>query len=170
MRSCYFVLFVMLAIALSAVSNEAHVFGNRNTTVLNHTMLGLDPQTRQDSIAVDPALEFMQIMRYEQYRQNKFKLIIPDINPFTLKYSLDFIDYKQFTESDLYLISNELYEKYYKNDVLLWNFKDSAYLNLNLSALQSSRGLIQLDIPLSNFPTLFNVELKRLIQGDMYTH
>jgi hypothetical protein len=67
---------------------------------------------------------------------------------------MDFLDYRVVTESDLYIISNDMYEKYYKSDILLWNYRDSAYLNMNLSDMQSSRGLIKLEIPLSNLPLL----------------
>lgn len=122
-------------------------------------------KTERDSIAAETEIQAKRKKAYEDFRLNKFKLKVPDINPFTLKLSINYINYQIVTQSDLYIISHDIYTKYYKNDILLWNFRDSAYLNLNLKDLQNSRGLIQLEIPLSNFPLFFKGEMQKLINS-----
>jgi len=104
--------------------------------------------TRQDSIRIN-------IQRYQSFRENKLKLRIPNLNALTMKYSFDFFSIDDVMRNDIYLISMELYKKYYANDILLWNYRDSAYLFLDIKNMQNKRGLIQLQIPLSNFPSLF---------------
>ncbi len=87
---------------------------------------------------------------------------MPKINAFTLKYEVNFFDYKELMDHEIYQISNELYNKYYARDILLWNYQDSFYLSMNIKDMQSKRGLLKVEVPLSNFPLLFRSDRDRL--------
>ncbi len=115
-----------------------------------------------DSLQADSKLLQLQKQRYEDFRNNRIRFAFPDINLLSLKNAMQTIDYESVTQSDLFQISSEFYQRYYKNDILLWNFRDAAYLNLDLKNLQNSRNLIQLDIPIPNFHLLFRREISRI--------
>ncbi len=154
MRSGLFVLLCLFICVLHAGDRDNHDIRGYNMSGFNQRILQIYPTAEADSLGLDSAQARDYIASYENFKKSKYRIAVPDINPFTLKLSMDFFDYRVVTDSDLYNISHELYEKYYRNDILLWNYRSSVYLNMNLGDLQSSRGLIKLEIPLSNLPTL----------------
>jgi hypothetical protein len=63
-------------------------------------------------------------------------------------------------QNEVYEISQELYHKYYKNKIELYNYKNMAYLYLDLKEAQSNQGAVQFQIPLPNFNSLFQKKPK----------
>ena len=102
-----------------------------------------------DTLHIETKRRYIRL--YEQYNRQGLPSKLPTIDLPSLKFNLYILDYQNITDSDIYQISHDIYEKYYRQDLLLWNYKDSVYLNMNLSSLQSSRGLLKLEIPLSNY-------------------
>ncbi|MDD2331761.1 MAG: hypothetical protein PHI68_03810 [Candidatus Cloacimonetes bacterium] len=124
---------------------------------------------KADSLRVNKDSINVQIQKYQEFRENKFRIRMPKINAFTLKYEVNFFDYKELMDHEIYQISNELYNKYYARDILLWNYQDSFYLSMNIKDMQSKRGLLKVEVPLSNFPLLFRSDRDRL-KRDPWTH
>lgn len=156
MKTGILFVFMFICTVLQAIVPQAELFVYPN----RHHMPLPDVFAPNDTIKADPAELLRQKNTYEDFRLRGYKILIPEINPFTMKINLLYLDYQELAQNDLYILSQELYNDFYKCDIMLWNFSDAAYLNMNLSDLQNSRGLIRLNIPLSNLSQIFKGKLR----------
>ncbi|MDZ4121603.1 MAG: hypothetical protein U1C33_04240, partial [Candidatus Cloacimonadaceae bacterium] len=136
----YLVLFLLLAMSLQAMPEQG---------------------STADSLRTDKEITMARKLRFEQLRKNNPNWSMPDIKPFDLKLSLNLFDYRELMKHDLFQISMEMYDKYYKKDIPLWKFRDSASLQLDLRNLQNNQGLLQFELLLPNYPLFMRGELKR---------
>ena len=114
------------------------------------TMLAAD-STQQT--AEKDSLLLSLIKGYHSFKL-KEPLRLPRINWLKSDFSLNLKhNVYKVTDTELYQISKDLYTRYYKSRIELYNYRNTAFLNLNLKEAQKNQGALQFQISLPNFNT-----------------
>ncbi len=66
-------------------------------------------------------------------------------------YQSGYWDYQYWEDQEIYQVSKEWYDKYYSKDIMIWSFRQSVFISVNLKDMQNSQGLLRFRIPLPNY-------------------
>lgn len=111
-------------------------------------------------LSKEDSLKLTILNDYHKYKLKK-QFRIGNVNWLKADFNLvNSLKESNLAQNEVMEISKELYVKYYNNKIELYNYKNMAYLYLNLKEAQSSQGAVQFQIPLPNFYNLFQKRQK----------
>ncbi|PKN80797.1 MAG: hypothetical protein CVU48_00820 [Candidatus Cloacimonetes bacterium HGW-Cloacimonetes-1] len=94
------------------------------------------------------------LKRYHQYQPAplyEFEVAIPGYMLWGTGYQSGYLDYQYWTDYEMYQVGREWYDTYYRKDILIWSYRQSVFVSVNLKDMQNSQGLLRFRIPLPNF-------------------